>query len=464
MATLYDRDDGLHVSSYPFRGQLVHRSRVHKRALLLTCRDVYPVSAYMLAVITVQRYWRGVLLRRRVLRHYLQGNFRRGWQQDEALVQRVYRLTPRAPERDLVKLVTAVQARWRTVLLRAEFSRWSTYDTWPLYYVAAATIQRAWVDYQFASKQKRHKHRAKRFFLSREHAMAGRIQQAWRCFVDRQVFTFYRRVVAYRQGGDPQLMLRAINPSEAYLMDPAAGLHVRFRLAGPCFPPVVVYKIYTHRAVADICAFAPKDYTRVRDRQAPVSVHNKPQRAGSVPAAGRRDGWYQRVENNDWRAVSEGAFMGGTSSSGADMPELPPELLTMAEQRFARFLAPPAASASASRGGGSGAVASWRSRRPKKFLATAVKRREDNARRAKETRRRWLVELYAAEQENHNRAPRETLRREAEALFATLSDEDVDEETRRLVEWTQHLDFEAYRSEWQRTATTAPTDAVVVPV
>jgi hypothetical protein len=33
-------------------------------------------------------------------------------------------------------------------------------------------------------------------------------------------------------------------------------------LQGGCtFPPVIYYKIFTHRPVTDMCAFSPKDYT-----------------------------------------------------------------------------------------------------------------------------------------------------------------------------------------------------------
>ena len=45
-------------------------------------------------------------------------------------------------------------------------------------------------------------------------------------------------------------MLRAINPREAALLDAAAGAHVRFRLGGENFPPLVYYKIFTHRPIA----------------------------------------------------------------------------------------------------------------------------------------------------------------------------------------------------------------------
>ena len=38
---------------------------------------VYPLNAYVLACVEIQRMWRGVLLRRRVLAKYLYRNFKR---------------------------------------------------------------------------------------------------------------------------------------------------------------------------------------------------------------------------------------------------------------------------------------------------------------------------------------------------------------------------------------------------
>jgi hypothetical protein len=60
----------------------------------------------------------------------------------------------------------------------------------------------------------------------------------------------------HRERGDPREMLRAINPREAQLADAASGIHVRFRLGGTMFPPLVFYKIFTHRctrAVKSCC-------------------------------------------------------------------------------------------------------------------------------------------------------------------------------------------------------------------
>jgi hypothetical protein len=42
------------------------------------------------------------------------------------------------------------------------------------------------------------------------------------------------------------------------------------------FPPNIYYKIFTHRNVADIGAFAPRDYTLADNKSLPANlVHNK---------------------------------------------------------------------------------------------------------------------------------------------------------------------------------------------
>lgn len=56
--------------------------------------------------------------------------------------------------------------------------------------------------------------------------------------------------------------MKYINPNEAKLIDPASGIHIKFRLAGEQFPPTIYYKIFTHRPIQDICANAPRDYTK----------------------------------------------------------------------------------------------------------------------------------------------------------------------------------------------------------
>lgn len=43
------------------------------------------------------------------------------------------------------------------------------------------------------------------------------------------------------------------------------GVHVRFRLGGYTFPPQIYFKIYTHRPLCDVNAFAPRDYMREKE-------------------------------------------------------------------------------------------------------------------------------------------------------------------------------------------------------
>lgn len=86
---------------------------------------------------------------------------------------------------------------------------------------------------------------------------AKAIQCAWRSFNNQRIYRYYRDLIRFKEAGDPRQMLRCINAREAALVDPAAGLHVRFRLGGSSFPPLIFYRIYTHRPVAGAPASAP---------------------------------------------------------------------------------------------------------------------------------------------------------------------------------------------------------------
>jgi len=46
------------------------------------------------------------------------------------------------------------------------------------------------------------------------------------------VYKYYEDLIKFRNQGDPALMLKAVNPKEAVLLDAASGTHVKFRLAG----------------------------------------------------------------------------------------------------------------------------------------------------------------------------------------------------------------------------------------
>lgn len=47
-----------------------------------------------------------------------------------------------------------------------------------------------------------------------------------------QVYRYYRDLVSFQSQGNPVTMLKCINPLEASLLDAAAGVHLKFRLAG----------------------------------------------------------------------------------------------------------------------------------------------------------------------------------------------------------------------------------------
>ena len=111
-------------------------------------------------------------------------------------------------------------------------------------------------------------------------------------------------------------------------MDPFTGAHIKFRLGGLHFPPTIYYKIFVHTPLVDLGAFSPRDYTKEAKQILPLFLFNKskgvePQEVkeivnhlqignppimrshASVKCKYRTDGWYQRIENNGWRPISD---------------------------------------------------------------------------------------------------------------------------------------------------------------
>jgi hypothetical protein len=111
--------------------------------------------------------------------------------------------------------------------------------------------------------------------------------------------------------------MRTINPTESKYIDSASGICIRFRLAGDRFPPTIYYKIFTNRPIQDLCANAPRDYTRPCFKL-PTAVDSN-NRLNRFPQKGffllfrifllfkiliDQEGWYRRIENNGWRPVA----------------------------------------------------------------------------------------------------------------------------------------------------------------
>jgi len=109
--------------------------------------------------------------------------------------------------------------------------------------------------------------------------------------------------------GEPAILLKSINPLEAKLFDAASNIHLRFRLGGDRFPPLIYYKIFTHGSVIDIGSYAPRNYAKIKRNvkrdQINMNQINKayPLTEEQLEAEINEAGWYVRQENNGWRAV-----------------------------------------------------------------------------------------------------------------------------------------------------------------
>ena len=150
-----------------------------------------------------------------------------------------------------------------------------------------------------------------------------RIQLKWRSFCSRRIFSYFRELVCFKLQGAPSDLLKTIIPLETGLFDKAAGVHVRFRLGGAVFPPKIYFKVFTHRPLCDLNAFAPRDYKK---EEKPDAYHNNNYEK-TLPKYGKyqrtaiRVGakyfgasiqttttdmstWYHREENNPWRPIA----------------------------------------------------------------------------------------------------------------------------------------------------------------
>ncbi|KAI8926807.1 hypothetical protein BC831DRAFT_455080 [Entophlyctis helioformis] len=130
-------------------------------------------------------------------------------------------------------------------------------------------VRRAWLEIQAMSDEQsksksglearirlvRHAHKPRAGDTIYEQS-AQCIQRIWRRYYNTRIYRFYRDLVKFGEQGDPKRLLMYINPKEAQLIDESMGAHVRFRLGGTTFPPVICYKIFVHRPLIDMNAFS----------------------------------------------------------------------------------------------------------------------------------------------------------------------------------------------------------------
>ncbi|KAL1528497.1 hypothetical protein AB1Y20_009840 [Prymnesium parvum] len=263
---------------------------------------------------------------------------------------------------------------------------------------AAISIQRGW-----AGMGPR---RAARGAVANVEAVAARkIQRAWQGLTNRRIFMYFREMIEFREQGDPAELLRCINPREAKLIEPGASLHVRFRLGGSHFPPVIYYKVFSHGPVTDIGAFAPRDYTD--HYQPPAIVLHNHLKPGQILKDLSHSGWYRRIENNGWRPVA------GNNLQDLDTP------------------------ASAAK--------------PVPWHHSKLVRRQHLEEKRRQKKLHWMRTMYAQGRMQDEGTEEEALalKQLEKRMNGEISDEDVD----ALLDWSEQLDFDTYVSNWQSLAT-----------
>ncbi|KAG2533266.1 hypothetical protein JM18_000545 [Phytophthora kernoviae] len=278
-------------------------------------------------------------------------------------------------------------------------------------------------------------------------------RNAWKSYTHRRVFRYYRDLLAFRNTGDPGRMLRAINPSEASLLDASMGAQVRFRLGGLAFPPTIYYKIFTRKPVCDLGAFSPKNYTVTRQSAPANHSHERRRKGKCVSTTFIRVGnsyyrarqqeqdtrlWYRRLENNGWRPVTAKVL----AEANAD----------------------PIAQAT------SGHTVTG-------FHHSKIVRQQDRERARRHKKRLWMQKLYTQglltatvspedEQvdDDDEGQPGNGIKQNdhPKVLFdVDFEDENWEAEAEEMFQWASALDYDGYVENWQELGQTAATDDIL---
>jgi len=277
---------------------------------------------------------------------------------------------------------------------------------------------------------------------------ARKIQDAWKRYWYRKVFLYYKNLIDFRQRGTPKTLLRSINPAEAQLAEAAAGLHVRFRLGGSTFPPLIFYKIYTHRPVTDICSFAPRENCEEKKPKPRVQVgedfvipeellechfslraEDGPGSRKVVHATRRQElGWYLREDSNGWRPIAERLFY----------EEDPTERYTSAKRMD--------------------------------FSHIPKVRRETLNRKRREKKIGWMRKMYqegmsmtssVRTSRQQGREPREDQEHASITHSSHSPAGEEEDEVDDLIAWSNNLDFDNYYEDWVKQSCSNGSETVM---
>ncbi|XP_049634380.1 protein MFI [Suncus etruscus] len=227
------------------------------------------------------------------------------------------------------------------------------------------------------------------------------------------VFQHFKSLINFRRQGEPRQIVKYINPIEAELLDPAAGIQVRFRLGGAKFPPGIYYKIFTHRHIEDLCANSPRDYTKLPSK---YTSHIK----GDHLREEDHKGWYHRTENNGWRLVSDTFWMSTENEMIGEKKE-------------------------------------------REFHFSKLKRRQDMEKKRKIRKIEWMKQMYykgtlrASTTNDTNDTTLNLINTATKGLIRAIEDGGLDSvmewEVDEVLNWTNTLNFDEYIANWKEIAT-----------
>ncbi|OQS05530.1 hypothetical protein THRCLA_02345 [Thraustotheca clavata] len=393
-------------SKQPWESLFMRKSR-HEKRIIIQRPWEYPMAAQNLAAIAIQKLARGYIGRKKY-RKQPKRHIRM------SLMHRfIAKHNGDYEDREGFKkfCILRIQAWYRMYTLKWNY----ILQRHPMYHIAAMQIQYKWRMYY-------HKAIAIHEMTPRDKA-ASRIQILWRRYTNRRIYRYYRDLIHFRNSGDPMLMLKAINPSEAHLLDAATGAQVRFRLGGCAFPPTIYYKIFVRGAVCDMNAFSPKDYTTAH-QVGPRNVNIHPSKPGvgvtKIIRVGNAyyganqcgsdvRGWYRRWDNNGWRPV--------TSKVIAPTNEVDPITIATANKRKAHH-------------------------------HLRVVRQQQVLQQRKEKKRQWMKQMQHVQSntsDNNAVPPQEEI---------DFESEDWEEQADEIFDWASGLNFDHYLINWTTLGTT----------
>ena len=325
----------LNARKLPKRMRALRKSK-HMKRWLLRNPWTRPICAFNIAAILIQSRFRGYIRRMKMLK----------LAKPKKIIKRKTQLNKYLAHMDACRFgnkrkptwldggysvwcIVRIQAWFRMLKIRIRH----TLQRHVVNQIAAIVIQAAWKN----SKIWLNILRARKAKYSPEvvdiNAEVRKIQNLVRRCLNKRVYRYLRDLVLVKFKGAPADLLRSIIPREVDLFDKASGVHVRFRLGGIIFPPKIMFKVFTHRALCDVNAFAPRSYCTEKPMD-PIQLHNN---LNTVPArilknrtirvGGRYfdsivttnsingEGWYRREDNNEWRPIAQQIF---DDSDGTD--------------------------------------------------------------------------------------------------------------------------------------------------